>query len=92
MKNLEFYTERNDLVDAVITFAQATKSNSGQYKLTIDIDVWDGQKSTQIAAFTNDMPFIDSLESMTDIEAIYAHKELYFEECINEFIYQLCEG
>lgn len=89
MKKLEFYTERNDLVDVIITFAQATKSNSGQYKLMIDVDFWDGQKRNQFIAFTNYMPFIDSLESMTDIEAIYAHKESYFESCINEFIYQL---
>lgn len=88
MKKLDFYTTRKDLVDVVITFAQATKSSSGQYKLMIDIEVWDGQKRTQIFAFTNDMPFIDSLDSMTDIEAIYAHKESYFEDCINEFIYQ----
>lgn len=86
MKNLEFYTQKDKLVNVVIAYAQATKSSSGQYKLTIDVKI--GDKSFSITTYTNDMPFIDSLELNTDIEAIYNHKESYFEDYINDFIYQ----
>ena len=73
--------------DVVINHASATRKGTGYYVLSIEIEI-NGKYKT-LTSGTNDMQFIDSLDSKFDIEAIYSHKEESFEEQIKEEIYFL---
>ncbi len=89
MKTLEIYNSKNEAVNVVINHASATKKGTGYYVLSIEVEI-EGVNKT-FTTGTNDMTFIDDLESKFDIEAIYNFKEDFFKEMIEEYIYHNLE-
>lgn len=89
MKTLEIYNSKNEAVNVTINHASATRKGTGYYTLSIEAEI-DGTTQT-FTTGTNDMTFIDCLDSKFDIEAIYGFKEDFFKEAIEEFIYHNLE-